>query len=303
MQSSDIILNLDASRYLLVKMALRTHKWHRLLGNGLCLAKYAKEVGDGSGDACIRAALSQISGEVTLGRTPWMVEDLSDDQWANLLTAERLNAATLFPPPGPTQITQRLENTPTRRKSRLARRKPRVSVPVPAGVEIIDLTSDVEDEDITPMVVDEPTATSSDVEMEIKQGNSISGQDQPIASSSTVHPLPPTDTGSSSSDIKTEDTEQALPQAVVAAAPTAYPIPPISSPPNVVPPKSENALSSLPNACFSFGTVTIHASLRDLLEMLSGTELRQLARDNKLRVSGNVSQSFNSSQLCLYGDV
>jgi hypothetical protein len=245
----------DASRYVLVKLALRAHKWHRMLGSARCIGNYVKDVGDGSSDAPIRAALDQLCGKRPLEPYTWVVDDVSKDQWTTLLASERASADAMYRKE-PTKPARKAAITPDRPRRF---RKKRPSGPPPLPSQIIDLTFD-EEEDIKPIIKDLlPTLNTSPFAPEREPKRPI---------------------------------DLALPS-------------PLSSPASRVQKDTRNDATSAQecgNTVDTAAFVESNPTLPELLGILSGAELKQIAREYKLKTIGNVcvSHEIVSRQPDLY---
>jgi hypothetical protein len=239
----------DPARFLLAKLVLRSPKWHRLRGGPRTLAAYARELGGSSG--AVRAGLRQLCGRAPLGDHAWAVQDVPPAEWLDMIAADvaKYDADTAAP----------------------------ASAKKKAKSNIVDLTVDSDDEggppdEDVPMRPPPRPPTSSVV---IKR-------EQPEAGPSRIKlepTTPPPTYLAAPTRVKIECEEPTLEGPVQTAA-------------RLENPERKQARQASPphpprNA--SFAQDDNVASLEDLLSVLSGSELKTLARDHKLKATGKVA--------------
>jgi hypothetical protein len=168
---------------LLAKLALRSHKWHRLKGGAHALHNYAGELGEKSNVATIRAAIGHLCGHFPLASAPWLVEKITPEEWGPRLAEERADAAKHFATPQKTKdVKLRMDSSPTFRMRRPAKRAKLTEPPDPASV--VDLTYDEEEEESgsTSLIDELKYESSEEIKSELSDAANIHRSVVPSAS-------------------------------------------------------------------------------------------------------------------------
>jgi hypothetical protein len=244
----------DPARFLLAKLALRSPKWHRLLGSKLSLSSYARELGGDLG--VVQAGLAQLCGLTDLETRCWVVQDVTPADWLDMIAADVARHRT---------STTAADTTTTKKRAGKAAAQP------------IDLTQDSDEEPASHDATMRPPALTTRSISPIRQGSSEAGPSRVKQEPSS--PPPPYSPPVKMEDIKTE---QQLGTAMHIDPRAPVPIPK----PEAVPPLSPR------RAVFALDVRK--ASLEDLLGVLSGPELKKLAKEQKLKLKGTVCSNSHT---------